>query len=84
MARIIQDSVHTVAIEYHHKTAKKTMTRSPLESIIGIGVVKRKNLMAHFKGIEAIKNATKEEILSIKGINSRDYENIVDYFEKFL
>ena len=61
---------------------RKTLTKSSLTKISGIGDVKAKTLLKHFGGITAIKNATTDEISSVKGISRSDAENIRKYFEK--
>jgi excinuclease ABC subunit C len=60
-------------------TAKrKTLKKSSLEKIKGIGPSKAKALLSHFKTISALKEATKEELEVI--VSSRDAENIIEYF----
>ncbi len=65
----LQDEVHKTAIEYHRKLRDKEMTKSKLDYIEGIGDKKREALLKHFGTITKIKNASIEELTSIKGIN---------------
>jgi excinuclease ABC subunit C len=58
----------------------KTVKKSSLEKIKGIGSSKAKSLLAHFGGIAAIKNATFDELIAVKGISKSDAENIVKYY----
>ena len=66
---IFQDEVHNTAIEYHRKLREKEMLKSELDDIKGIGEKKRQELLKKFGSIENIKNASIEELTSIKGIN---------------
>ena len=64
-----QDTVHDTAISYHKKLREKEMTESALDKISGIGEVKRNLLLKRFKTVSNIKNASPEEIMTVKGIN---------------
>ena len=63
----IQDEAHRFAIEYHRSLRSKTQVKSILDDIEGIGTVRRKALMKHFKDIENIKNASPDELMSVDG-----------------
>ena len=63
-----QDTVHDTAIEYHRKLREQEMTKSKLDTIEGIGKVKKKALLQRFKSVENIKKARIEELIQIKGI----------------
>ncbi len=64
-----QDTVHDTAISYHKKLRDKEMTESALDKISGIGKVKRNLLLKRFKSVNNIKNASVEEIMTVKGVN---------------
>ncbi|WHH60524.1 excinuclease ABC subunit UvrC [Petroclostridium sp. X23] len=80
LAAQIQDEVHRVAISYHRNIRGKKILVSELESISGIGAVRRKHLMEHFKSIEKIKKANTEELEKVQGIDKKTAENIYEYF----
>ncbi len=63
-----QDTVHDTAITYHRKLRDKSITKSELDDIEGIGEVKKKALLKHFGSVQNIKNASLEELMKIKGI----------------
>ncbi|MBF0321283.1 MAG: excinuclease ABC subunit UvrC [Nitrospirae bacterium] len=73
----IRDEVHRFVITYHRKLREQRMKRSPLESIKGISKKRRLELLRHFDGIEAIRNASAEEIASLKGFNIKLAETII-------
>ena len=63
-----QDTVHDTAITYHRKLRDKEMTKSELDDIEGIGEVKKKALLKRFGSIKKMKEASIEELTSVKGI----------------
>lgn len=78
----IQDEAHRFAIEYHRSLRSKSQVKSVLDDIPGIGEVRRKALMRHFKSIEEIKNAEVEELLQVDGINHPQAEAVYTFFRK--
>ena len=63
-----QDTVHDTAIGYHKKLRDKEITKSALDNILGIGEVKKKELLKKFGSVEQIAKAEISEISSINGI----------------
>lgn len=63
-----QDTVHDTAITYHRKLRDKSITKSKLDDINGIGNIKKKELLKHFGSVDKIKEATIEELMQVKGI----------------
>ena len=57
------------------------MVYSTLEKIEGIGEVKAKKLLSHFKSIKAISAASEEQLKAVKGITQKDVDNIINYFK---
>lgn len=76
----IQDEAHRFAIEYHRSLRSKTQVKSALDDIPGIGPARRKALMKAFPSLEAIKNASVEELSSIPEIPVHIAEGIYSYF----
>ena len=71
-----QNEVHNTAIGYHKYLRDKSMSRSELDDIKGIGTVKKVELLKKFGDVEKIKNASKEELMQVKGINEELAEEI--------
>ena len=67
----IRDEVHRFAIRYHKKLRAKRTLQSPLEEVKGIGKARRLELLKHFKSIDAIRKASIDEIVSLKGMNRK-------------
>lgn len=65
----IRDEAHRFAITAHRKARGKIGVASRLDAIPGIGPTRRKALLLKFGSIEAIKKASLEDLMSIKGIN---------------
>ena len=64
-----QDTVHDTAISYHRKLREKSITKSELDEVKGIGDAKKKELLKQFGSVTNIKNASVEELMKVKGIN---------------
>jgi len=73
----IQAEVHRFAIEYHQGLRKKSLQRSVLDTIEGIGEKRRNALLAHFGSIDRIKEASLEELLQVPGMNKPSAEKII-------
>ena len=65
----LQDTVHDTAISYHRKLRDKSMEKSKLDNIGGIGKVKKQLLLKKFGSVENIQKASIDELLEVKGIN---------------
>ena len=77
-----QDEVHDTAISYHRKLRDKDITKSDLDSIDGIGEVKKLALLKHFGSVEKIKSSNLDELTKIKGINESLAQKILDELNK--
>lgn len=78
----VQDEAHRFAIEFHRNLRGKNQIKSILDDITGIGQVRRKALMKHFKSIEDIRNATVEELKEVSAMNEEAAENVYNFFHK--
>ena len=76
----IQDEAHRFAIEYHRSLRSKTQVRSVLDDIEGIGPARRKALMRRFKTLEAVRDASVEELSETEGMNRRAAESVYGFF----
>ncbi len=65
----IRDEAHRFAITAHRARRTKQGMASALDSIPGIGPVKRKALMKHFGSVDKIRTATVVELTAVPGIN---------------
>ena len=74
----IQDETHRFAIEYHRQLRSKGQIKSVLDDIPGIGPKRRLALIRHFKSIDAIKEASVEEIADAPGMNLKAAQAVAD------
>jgi excinuclease ABC subunit C len=73
----IRDEAHRFAITTHRAKRTKLGMVSVLESVPGVGPGKRKALLKHFgNSIDAIRQATVEELSAVPGINRKLAETI--------
>ncbi len=71
-----RDEAHRFAIAYHRKLREKRAIKSELDDIPGIGEVRKKELLRHFGSLEKIKQATVEEISTVRGMSKKAAEEI--------
>lgn len=76
----IQDEAHRFAITFHRDLRSKGQVHSVLDDIPGVGPARRKDLMKHFENIDAIKNATVEELKELPSINEKSAIEIYKFF----
>ncbi len=75
----IRDTAHEKVLSFHQKSRSKRTIHSALETISGIGPVKRKRLLTHFGSIKKILEASDEELSSVKGISGKDIRALREY-----
>ena len=63
-----RDEAHRFAISYHRRLRRKEVITSALDNIPGIGPRRKKALLKKFGSIEAIKEASSEELSQTEGI----------------
>jgi excinuclease ABC subunit C len=78
----IRDEAHRFAITSHRNRRDKAGMASKLETVPGIGPKKRKALLKHFENsIDAIKRASKEDLMKVSGINEALAEAIMSHLD---
>ena len=76
----IQEEVHRFAIDYHRSLRGKAMHRSVLDDINGIGEKRKLALLNAFGSVDAIKEASEEELAKTPGMNSKAAKAVFSYF----
>lgn len=76
----IQDEAHRFAITFHRQLRSKGQVHSVLDDIPGIGPARRKDLMRSFENIEAIKNASVEELKVLPSMNEKSAQEVYNFF----
>ena len=77
----VRDEAHRFAITSHRVRRDKIGIASQLDRIPGVGPARRKALLAHFGSLDAIREATLEEILQVPGINRQVAQTIRQQLE---
>ena len=76
----IQEEVHRFTVDKVMKSKRSSLTHSSLEKIKGIGPTKAKRLLQALGSFSAVKKATVNELVKVKGISQADATNIFQYF----
>ena len=76
----LRDEAHRFAISYHRNLRSKSALYSVLDSIEGIGEKRKRALFDAFLTTDAIKNASVEELSTVKGMNSSSAQAVFRYF----
>ena len=66
LVKQVRDEAHRFAITFHRQLRGKGMTASILDEVAGLGPVRKKALLKHFKSFKHLKEATLEDILDAK------------------
>ena len=82
LLQLARDEAHRFAITYNRQLRAKGVFKGGLEAIKGVGPSVRRCLLANFRTIENIKNATLEELENCKGVNKTVAKNIYNHFKK--
>jgi excinuclease ABC subunit C len=75
----LRDEAHRFALGYHKKVHKKEVFASALDNIPGIGPKRKRALLKHFGSVEAIKEASAEELASVKGMSQKLAQKLKEY-----
>ena len=65
----VRDESHRFAITANRKKKNKAIKYSSLDKIKGLGSVKKRNLLGHFKSVKNIKSSTEKDLCQVKGIS---------------
>ncbi len=82
LLRRIRDEAHRFALSFHRDKRSKRMNRSQLSQISGLGPSRIRELLEHFKSIDAIRIASKEDLSKVKGLGKNSVNDIYEYFHE--
>ena len=82
LLRRLRDEAHRFALSFHKDKRSKRMNRSQLSQISGLGPSRIRELLEHFKSIDAIRIASKEELSKVKGLGKNSVNDIYEYFHE--
>ncbi|MDH3335038.1 MAG: excinuclease ABC subunit UvrC, partial [Rhodospirillaceae bacterium] len=78
----IRDEAHRFAIGTHRKKRSRSLTRSGIDDIPGVGPGRKKSLLQHFGSSSGVKEAGLGDLEDVKGISSATARRIYDWFHK--
>lgn len=76
----LRDEAHRFAVSYHRSLRSKKGLASMLQEIPGIGKTRRQAIFRHFRTMDAVRNATVEDLSGIDHMNKKAAQAIVDFF----
>lgn len=80
LLRRLRDEAHRFAVTFHRQQRSDKLRRSRLDEIPGLGYHRQKQLLAHFRSIDYIRQATPEQLAAAPGIGSHLAQEIYNYF----
>ncbi|MBD2429121.1 excinuclease ABC subunit UvrC [Phormidium sp. FACHB-1136] len=80
LLRRLRDEAHRFAISFHRQKRTERMRRSRLSDIPGLGHHRQKELLAAFRSIDYIREASPEQLATVPGIGPQLAQTIYDYF----
>ena len=72
----LRDEAHRFAITHHRKLRSKASVASRLDGVAGVGEKRKKAILKHFSTVEALKNASVDEIAAVDGMSRPAAENV--------
>ena len=82
LLRRVRDEAHRFALSFHRDKRSKRLNRSQLSQISGLGPSRIRELLEHFKSIDAIRIASKEDLSKVKGLGKNSVNDIYEYFNE--
>ncbi len=67
----MRDESHRFAIQAQRKKKRKTISKSELDSIKGVGKILKNRLLKKFKSINSIRKANLSDLMTVDGINEK-------------
>ncbi len=75
----MRNEAHRFAITYHRGLRVRSMSSSQLDEIAGIGPKRRAELLKAFPSLQAMRNASLEELAAVPGMNRKAAQAVHDY-----
>lgn len=80
LLRRLRDEAHRFAVSFHRQQRGERMKRSRLSEIPGLGPKRVRDLLAHFRSIDAIQLASPEQIAAAPGVGPSLAQQVWSYF----
>lgn len=76
----LRDEAHRFAIGTHRARRAKSIYKSRLDEIEGIGARRKRDLLNHFGSVEEISQSSMADLQKVAGISKKTAEKIYNYF----
>ncbi len=80
----IRDETHRCAIGYHRKRRTQKALRTLLDEVPGIGEVRKKALLQHFGSLEALMQASVDELAKVPYMTRKVAEQLWQFLHQVL
>ncbi len=80
LLRRLRDEAHRFAVSFHRQQRGERMKRSRLSDIAGLGPKRVKDLLAHFRSIDAVQLASPEQIAAVPGMGPALARQVWEHF----
>jgi excinuclease ABC subunit C len=80
LLRRLRDEAHRFAVSFHRQKRTERMRRSRLDEIPGLGHHRQKQLLASFRSVDYIREASVAQLATVPTIGPKLAQQIFDYF----
>jgi excinuclease ABC subunit C len=80
LLRRLRDEAHRFAVSFHRQKRTERMRRSRLDEIPGLGHHRQKQLLASFRSVDYIREASVAQLATVSTIGPKLAQQIFDYF----
>ena len=78
----IRDESHRFSLQTQRKKKRKTIKKSKLDNVKGIGGVLKKRLLTKYKNIKNIRESNIQSLMTVQGINAKIAKLIIEELNK--
>src|SRR3954447_21819148 len=78
----VRDEAHRFAVEFHRSRRDRSMTRSILDELPGVGPARKRQILQHFGSPERFLEAGREELESVPGLPGKVAREIHAHLHK--
>ncbi|MGA1622567.1 MAG: helix-hairpin-helix domain-containing protein, partial [Synechocystis sp.] len=80
LLRRLRDEAHRFAVSFHRQQRLSQSRRSRLAEIPGLGFARQKQLLAHFRSLDYVREASLADLQAVPGIGPHLAQSIYAYF----
>ena len=80
LLRRLRDEAHRFAVTYHRQQRRDHIKRSRLSEVPGLGPKRSRDLLSHFRSLDAVQLASVEQIAQVEGIGPAVARQVWEFF----